>query len=121
MTMADTDITLEELLDHMPIPVQYVDKNGFLRYLNKAAAARPANAERKVGVNIKDCHARPESLERIKHVFEDFKRGRREPHFYITSTGNMSMKVPVFNAEGEFIGVLAYTHPTGLPTPDRTF
>ena len=121
MTMASTDITLEDLLDQMPMPIQFVDKNGFLRYLNKAAAARPANAERKVGVNIRDCHARPESLERIERLFADFERGRKEPHFYITSTGNKSMKIPIFNAEGEFMGVLAYSHPLGLPDTDRTF
>lgn len=101
--------------------VQYVDKDGFLRYLNKAAAARPANGKREVGVNIRDCHAHPESLEMIERIFEDFRQGRKEPHYYITSTGKKSLKVPIFDAEGNFIGVLAYSHPVGLPEPDRTF
>ena len=43
MTIPNTNITLEELLDRIPLAVQYVDKDGFLRYLNKTAAARPAN------------------------------------------------------------------------------
>lgn len=121
MKIPNTNITLEELLDQIPMTVQYVDKDGFLRYLNKAAASKPANAKREVGVNIQNCHARPESLEMIERIFEDFRRGRKEPHFYITSTGNQSMKVPIFDAEGTFIGVLSYSHPVGLPKPDRTF
>ena len=121
MTIPNTNITLEELLDQIPMTVQYVDKDGFLRYLNKAAAARPANGKREVGVSIQDCHAYPESLERIERMFEDFKKGRKEPHFYITKTGKLSMKVPIFDAAGNFIGVLAYSHPIGLPKPERTF
>jgi DUF438 domain-containing protein len=81
MTIPDTNITLEELLDQIPMEVQYVDKDGFLRYLNKAAAARPANGKREAGVNIKDCHAKPESLKMIERIFDDFKKGRKEPHF----------------------------------------
>ncbi len=121
MKIPNTDITLEELLDQIPMNLQYVDKDGFLRYLNKAAAARPANAKREAGVNIQDCHALPESLKMIERIFEDFRHGRKEPHFYVSKKGNKSMKVPIFNAEGEFIGVLSYSHPVGFPTTDRTF
>jgi DUF438 domain-containing protein len=121
MTIPNTSITLEEILDRIPLAVQYVDKDGFLWYLNKAAAARPANGKREVGVNIRDCHAHPESLEMIERIFEDFRQGRKEPHYYITSTGKKSLKVPIFDAEGNFSGVLAYSHPIGLPKPDRTF
>ena len=121
MKILNTDITLEELLDKIPMDVQYVDKDGFLRYLNKTAAARPANGKREIGVNIRDCHAKPESLEMIERIFKDFRQGHKEPHYYVSSTGRKSLKVPIFDTEGNFIGVLAYSHPVGLPKPDRTF
>jgi len=60
MTIPDTDISLEVLLDRMPPDVQFVDADGFLRYMNKIAAARPANVKRMIGVNVRDCHAGPE-------------------------------------------------------------
>jgi DUF438 domain-containing protein len=120
MKIPNTDMTIEDLLDQLPIRIQYVDKDGFLRYLNKADAAHPAKGKREVGVNIRDCHARPESLRMIERIFEDFRQGRREPHYYITPTGNKSVKVPIFNDQGEFVGVLSYSHPTGVPTPSRT-
>jgi DUF438 domain-containing protein len=121
MKIPDTDITLEDLLDRLPIRVQYVDKDGFLRYLNKADAAHPANGKREVGVNIRDCHARPESIEMIERIFADFRQGRRAPHFYVSPSGNKSIKVPVFNDQGEFIGVLSFSHPVGVPETTRTF
>ncbi len=121
MKIPNTDVTLAELLDQLPIRLQYVDKDGFLRYLNKADALHPAKGKREVGVNIRDCHARPESIEMIERIFEDFRQGRKEPHFYVTPTGNKSIKVPVFDERGEFIGVLSFSHPVGVPPDGRTF
>jgi DUF438 domain-containing protein len=121
MTIPDTDITLEELLDRIPLSMQFVDKDGFLRYLNKAAAARPANGKREIGVNIQVCHAHTESLEMIKSIFDDFRQGRKEPHYYVTSGIRKTMMVPVFDEGDDFIGILSYSHPVGLPEPDRTF
>jgi DUF438 domain-containing protein len=121
MTIPDTSVTIEELLDRIPLAVQYVDKDGFLRYMNKVAAARPAKIKREVGINIRNCHAKPESLEMIERIFEDFKQGRKEPHYYVTSGIRKTIMVPVFDAGDNFIGVLSCIHPLGLPEPDRTF
>jgi uncharacterized protein len=121
MTIPDTNITLEEILDQIPLDVHFVDKDGFLRYMNKISAARPANGKREVGVNIRDCHAKPESLQMVERILEDFRMGRKEPHYYVCSTGRKSLKVPIFDAEGNFIGILSYSHPVGVPEPDRTF
>jgi len=101
--------------------LQFVDKDGVLRYLNKRATSRPANSERKIGVNIKECHAKPESLEMIERIFEDFRQGRKEPHFYVSKSGNKVMKVPIFDENRNFIGVFSYSHPVGFPENDRTF
>ena len=86
MTIPDTNITLEALLDQIPMDVQFVDKDGFLRYMNKVAAARPANCKREIGVNIRDCHAKPESLQMVDRIMEDFKKGQKEPHYYVSKT-----------------------------------
>jgi hypothetical protein len=56
----------------------------------------------------------------IDHIFEDFRQGRKEPHDYVTSDGKKAIKVPIFNADGYFIGFLSYSHPVGSPTWERT-
>ena len=121
MKIPDTDMTLAEVLDQIPINLQFVAKNGFLCYLNKAAALRPANGTREVGVNIQDCHAHPESLENVGRILNDFRNVRKDPHYYINKEGNKSIMVPIFGSEGEFTGVFSYSHPAGYPKPDRTF
>ena len=121
MKIPDTDMTLEAILDQMPMHLQFVDQDGFLRYLNKTAARRPANGKREVGVNIENCHARPESLESIGRIVNDFRNGRKAPHYYISKDGNQVNMVPVFTPEGEFRGILSYSHPLGHPEPDRSF
>jgi DUF438 domain-containing protein len=121
MNIPNTNITIEELLDQMPMAMHFVDNDGVLRYQNKMAAARPAKGERKVGVNIRDCHAHPESIEEVGRIFEDFRKGRKEPHFYITPAGNKAVKTPVYDKEGKFIGILSYSYPVGVPLVKRTF
>ncbi len=121
MNIPNTNITLDDLLDQMPIGIHYVDKDGFLRYQNKLAASRPAQGRREVGVNIQDCHAQSESLESIKRIFGDFKRGRKEPHFYVTQSGIKAVKVPIYDTEGNFIGILSYGHSVCPTTTSRTF
>jgi DUF438 domain-containing protein len=121
VNIPNTNITLEEVLDQMPLNIQFVDHDGFVRYLNKTAAARPAKGKREIGVNIQNCHARPESLEKIGRILEDFRSGREEPHYYINREGNKSIMVPIFSAQDEFIGILSYSHPVGYPEPERTF
>jgi DUF438 domain-containing protein len=121
MNIPNTEISLEDLLDQMPMAIHYVDKEGFLRYQNKLAASRPAKVRREVGVNIQECHSHPESLIAIKSIFDDFKKGRKEPHFYVAPTGEKAIKLPVFDKEGNFCGILSYGHPVGFPDKNRTF
>ncbi len=121
MKIPDTNITLEEVLDQMPMNIQFVDKDGFVRYLNKVASLRPAKGKREIGVNIQNCHARPESLEKIGRILKDFRNGRKEPHYYINKEDNKTIMVPIFNSDDKFIGTLSYSHPVGYPEPERTF
>ena len=121
MKIPNTNITLEEVLDQMPMNLQFVDKDGFLRYLNKVAALRPAKGNREVGVNIQNCHAHPESLEKIGRILDDFKDGQKDPHYYINKESSKIIMAPIFNSVGEFIGILSYSHPAGYPKPERTF
>lgn len=52
-----------------------------MSYLNKVAAAQPAKGKREVGVNIQNCHARPESPEAIRRILKDFRSVLKDPHY----------------------------------------
>jgi DUF438 domain-containing protein len=121
MKIPNTNISLDELLDQLPFVVHFVDNEGILRWQNKTAAALPANQPRVIGANIKDCHAHAESVEEVGRIFDDFRKGRMEPHYYVTPAGNKAVKIPVYDADGKFAGILSYSHPTGKPPVERTF
>jgi DUF438 domain-containing protein len=121
MNIPDTNVSIEFLLDRLPIGVHFVDKDGYLRYQNKVVAARSPNGESELGVNIWNCHKKAESIKSINLLFGDFRKGRKEPHYRVTSEGRKSVKVPIFDTNDEFIGVLSFDHPVGVPEILKTY
>lgn len=121
--MTDPNIELENLLDRIPLSFTYADAEGVIRYRNRAAAQRPSARPRDIGVNIRDCHARPESLKMIDRIYSDFKQGRKTPHHYVsarTGVKELVTLVPIFK-DGQFSGCLSFVHPLELKGESRTF
>ena len=121
--MVEMNFELEELLDHIPVGLTYADAEGIIRYRNRAAAQRPSPRPRDIGINIRDCHAQPESLKEIAAIYADFNRGRKTPHHYVsTRTGikELVTLVPIFKNE-QFSGCLSVIHPLELRGSSRTF
>lgn len=121
--MVEMNFELEELLDQIPVGLTYADADGVIRYRNRAAAQRPSPRPRDIGINIRDCHAQPESLEKIDEIYADFNRGRKTPHHYVSA--RMGIKeivtlVPIFKDE-QFSGCLSVVHPLELKGAGRTF
>ena len=117
------NIELEKLLDQIPVGLTYVNTDGVILYRNRAAAQRPSKQPREIGINIRDCHAQPESLKKISKIFDDFKRGRKTPHHYVSE--RMGLKelvtlVPTFKDE-EFCGCLSVIHPLEIKGGNSTF
>ncbi len=122
--MVASNIELEKLLDEIPVGLTYVDKDGIILYRNRTAAQRPLpKGTRKVGADIRNCHARPESLEQIEKIFNDFKNGRKKPHHYISQRTDIKELVtltPIFEKD-QFVGCFSTIHPLELKGPTRTF
>lgn len=112
----------ENILDYMKVAVTYVDADGQILYANTAARKRPSPAPRDVGVNIRDCH-KDASNEKIVEIFRDFRKGRSEPHHYVSTLGGRRVLVtmiPMFEA-GEFSGCVSQVHPLTLEGPEKSF
>jgi len=121
--MTKINIELEKLLDQMPVSLTYVDSDGIILYRNRTAAHRPSPGPRERGTNIQDCHAQPESLAKIRKIFDDFNQGRKIPHHYIsrrTGIQELVTLVPIFQ-EDHFIGCLSIIHPLEIKGENRTF
>ena len=121
--MSEMKVDLEELLDQIPVGLTYVDRDGVILYRNRTAAQRPSLRPRERGINIRDCHAQPESLKKISKIFDDFNQGRKIPHHYVsrrTGIQELVTLVPIFE-EDRFIGCLSVIHPLEIKGEKRTF
>ena len=121
--MAEINVELEKLLDQIPVGLTYVNSDGVILYRNRTAAQRPSHGPREKGINIRDCHAEAESLKKIVKLFDDFKNGRRTPHYYVSArTGIQELVtlVPIFQ-EDRFVGCFSVIHPLEIKGERRTF
>ena len=113
---------LESILDHMNVAVTYADSEGTILYCNPIAVERPTKTPRKVGMNIRDCH-REETDKTVSQIFEDFRNGRREPHFYVSKlTGKREkvMLIPFFEGD-TFVGCMSQIHTLEIEGAQRSF
>jgi len=113
---------LKNILDHIRVAITCVDADGNILYANAAAKKRPAKAPRDAGINIRECH-KEESNRKIDQIFMDFKKGRTEPHHYVSSARGercLVTMIPVFEA-GVFSGCVSQVHPIGFEGPERSF
>ncbi len=112
----------ETILDHMKVAVTCINADGKILYANSAAKKRPSKVPREAGVNIKECH-KDGTNEKIAAIFKDFRNGRREPHHYVSTAGNMRELVtiiPVF--EGDiYSGCVSHIHPLEVEGAERSF
>ena len=118
-----SQVDLKKLLDEIPVALTYVNSEGTILYRNRAAAERPSPRPREVGANIKDCHARPESVKGIERIFSDFINGRRKPHHYVSDrlgVRELVTLIPIFK-EDRFDGCLSVIHPLEIKGESRTF
>ena len=116
---------LEDILDQMRVAVIYVNNEGTIEYFNRMAAEMPSTVPLKIGSNIRNCH-NAESNVHIAHIFEDFKNGRREPHYYVEHVSQSSeakdlvTMIPLFESES-FVGCLETIHTVEIKGPDQSF
>lgn len=97
--------------------------DGVILYRNQAAANRPTPGPRDVGRNISTCHAEPESLATIHRIFDEFRQGRREPHFYVGARlggRELVTLVPIFEGDA-FVGCLSVIHTLEPPAVAKSF
>ena len=113
---------LEGILDHLSVAVTYVDSEGTIQYANRTAIGRPFRIPRKVGMNIRDCHIEKTNVT-IAHMFDEFKNGRREPHYYVgrrTGKRELVVLIPLFEGD-TFVGCLGQIHPLEIEGPEKSF
>ena len=111
----------EKILDSMTVRLMYVDSKGVLEYVN-VKSITPPSSPKEIGSNIADCH-NEKSTVIIAHIFDQFKKGRTEPHHYVNRRRGIDELVTLipFFEDGVFVGCLSQIHALGLNGPEKSY
>lgn len=113
---------LEQMLDTIPAALTYVDSEGKVLYFNRVAGERPSSLKRTVGMSFWDCHSE-KSKKSLQRIFDDFKKGRREPHYYVGHPAGgreLATIIPVFEGD-RFVGCIGMGHTLEYRGPEKTW
>src|SRR5690625_2259876 len=109
-------LTIEEanqILNHLPLEITFVDKNSVFKYFNETTEASEMMLVRtptSIGRNVANCHP-PKSLKKVMTLIRDLKTKKRtsesmwykknDQYIYLTYKA-------LFNEKDEFLGILEY-------------
>jgi len=109
-------LTLHEvnhILNHLPLELTFVDRNGFFKYFNDRVQSSDMMFIRTpsaIGRNVANCHP-PKSMSKVMQLIRDLKTKKRssesmwfkkkDEYVHVTYKG-------VFDENGEYLGILEY-------------
>lgn len=109
-------LTIQEannILNHLPLEITFVDKYGFFKYFNERVESSEMMFVRtpsSIGRNVLNCHP-PKSMKKVMRLIRDLQSKKRtsesmwfkkkDQYIHITYKG-------VFDEDGEYIGILEY-------------
>ncbi|MBT8365759.1 MAG: PAS domain-containing protein [Deltaproteobacteria bacterium] len=75
---------LPVLIDTIPVGVTVVDLNGHIQFYNKYSSQILERKPEYIGRDIRDCHEKAASIDKIDHMLDEFQKGQQEEFGYET-------------------------------------
>lgn len=111
-------LTIEEanqILNHLPLEVSFIDKNDEIKYFNQRSESGDMifiRTSEDLGKTVYQAHP-PKSQDMVKQLVKDLKSKRRtsESMWYRTKDGSKYIYITfkgVFNDENEYLGIMEY-------------
>ena len=96
------------ILDNIPVGVTVIDLEGRIIYYNKYSARIVDRKPEYIGKDIRSCHNKPSSIEKIDRILEEFKDGREKDVYYEAVRNGRCLAVTVspFEMDGSIIGFI---------------
>lgn len=107
-----------EILNHLPLEISYIDKNDEVKYFNERSDSGEmifVRTAEDLGKTVYEAHP-PKSQDMVKQLVADLKSKRRtsESMWYRTKTKDKYIFITfkgVFNKDGEYLGIMEYIQP----------
>ena len=102
---------IENILDHLPVEVSFVDADDTIRYYSHGEKRIFRRTPAVIGRKVQNCHP-PNSVHKVQQILDDFKSGKRDvAEFWINLHGRV-IYIRYFAVRGKdnkYEGVLEVT------------
>jgi PAS domain S-box-containing protein len=102
------DKELRSVLDQIPVGITVTDLEGKIRYYNKYSAQIVDRKPEYIGMDIRSCHKKPESIIKIDTILSEIKDGKRENYCYESKRKDkvLSITISSYKQLGKLIGFI---------------
>jgi PAS domain S-box-containing protein len=100
--------TLAKAVDSLPVGITIIDTEGNMLYFNDQCSLLLDRKPEYLGRNVRLCHKKDGSNEKISRMLEAFGEGRREPYRYRIERNGRRLQVTLtpFEADERFAGCI---------------
>ena len=99
---------LARVLESIPVGITIIDRDGHILYYNAYCAKLVDRKPEYIGRDIRFCHQKPESIEKIDKILAELNAGTRTSVYYESERNGKRFGVTVspFEVDGELIGFI---------------
>lgn len=104
--MRDND--LRGVMDQTPVGITVTDLDGIILYYNDFCARIVNREPEYIGMDIRSCHKKTESIQKIDMIFSEIKEGKRKNYCYESKRNGkvLSVTISPYQRMGELIGFI---------------
>ena len=101
-------VQLAMVLENIPAGITVIDSKGRILYYNAYCSRFVDRKPEYIGKDIRFCHRKPESIEKIEGILSELNEGKIKEFYYETERGGSKLGVTVsrFYVGGKQIGFI---------------
>ena len=99
---------LRSVLNQIPIGITVTDLDGRILYYNEYSAQIVDRKPEYIGMDIRSCHIKSESIHKIDIILSEIRDGKRKNYYYETNRKEKMLCVTIspYEMNGKLIGFI---------------
>ncbi|ADU28620.1 DUF438 domain-containing protein [Evansella cellulosilytica] len=106
---------LENMMNHLPVDITYIDKDDFVRYFSHGKERIFHRTKSVIGRTVQNCHP-PQSAHIVNELLDDFKSGKKDSEDFWIKFRDKYVLIRYFavkDKDGNYAGTLEFTQNIG--------
>jgi len=99
---------IPQILDNIPVAITVIDLEGNILFYNHYSSQILDRKPEYLGTDIRNCHQKPETNDKIDRMLAQFKAGRRDDFYYEAFRYGKDIAVTLspFEVDGGLVGCI---------------